>query len=99
MHKGGLSLPFLSKRQAQLRLCCRLLLPHLLLSQLLLPCLVLGQCGALAVLQAAWMQRYTDDRSQAYFVIETLDGRPLGTVRLYDAREGSFCWGSCSQAT
>ena len=44
--------------------------------------------------QVAWMQRYAEDPSQAYFVIERLDGRPLGTVRLYDAREDSFCWGS-----
>ncbi|MDP3083024.1 MAG: GNAT family N-acetyltransferase [Rubrivivax sp.] len=44
--------------------------------------------------QVAWMQRYAQDDSQAYFVIESLDGLPLGTVRLYDAQEGSFCWGS-----
>jgi Acetyltransferase (GNAT) domain len=44
--------------------------------------------------QVAWMQRYAEDTRQAYFVIETLDGQPLGTVRLYDAREDSFCWGS-----
>ena len=44
--------------------------------------------------QVAWMQRYAEDTRQAYFVIESLDGRPLGTVRLYDAREDSFCWGS-----
>lgn len=44
--------------------------------------------------QVAWMQRYVLDTRQAYFVIESLDGRPLGTVRLYDARDASFCWGS-----
>ena len=44
--------------------------------------------------QVAWMQRYAQDTRQAYFVIEALDGRALGTVRLYDAREDSFCWGS-----
>jgi len=44
--------------------------------------------------QVAWMQRYAGDPGQAYFVIEALDGQPLGTVRLYDAREDSFCWGS-----
>ena len=51
--------------------------------------------------QVAWMQRCANDPTQAYFVIETLDGRPLGTVRLYDAFEDSFCWGSwilCEQA-
>lgn len=31
---------------------------------------------------------------QAYFIIETLEGEPLGTVRLYDAQGNSFCWGS-----
>jgi len=30
---------------------------------------------------------------QAYFIID-FQGAPVGTVRLYDARGYSFCWGS-----
>ncbi len=44
--------------------------------------------------QEAWMRRYAAAEGQAYFVIETLDSQPLGTVRLYDAQGDSFCWGS-----
>ena len=54
--------------------------------------------------QIQWLERYALDNSQAYFVIEAKEnpehppragGRQhLGTVRLYDARALSFCWGS-----
>jgi RimJ/RimL family protein N-acetyltransferase len=45
--------------------------------------------------QVAWLARYAQDDAQAYFVIAQQDsGEPLGTVRLYDARGDSFCWGS-----
>ena len=44
--------------------------------------------------QTAWLQRYANDSSQAYFVIEDQAGLQVGTVRLYDARSDSFCWGS-----
>lgn len=44
--------------------------------------------------QQAWLQRYAGDDSQVYFIICTLDGAPVGTVRLYDQRGDSFCWGS-----
>jgi len=44
--------------------------------------------------QRAWLQRYAEGDGQAYFVIEDRQGLPLGTVRLYDARAESFCWGS-----
>ncbi|MBH1964350.1 MAG: hypothetical protein I8H77_08450 [Comamonadaceae bacterium] len=54
--------------------------------------------------QSQWLARYALDNSQAYFVVETKENtehpplagyrQPLGTVRLYDAREHSFCWGS-----
>lgn len=53
--------------------------------------------------QRQWLERYAVDDSQAYFVIEAKHGAEhsaaassqlLGTVRLYDARENSFCWGS-----
>ena len=40
--------------------------------------------------QQEWLARMQDD--QLYFIIET--DRPVGTVRLYDQRGTSFCWGS-----
>ena len=47
--------------------------------------------------QAAWIRKYIE-REQAgeefYFLIERLDGIACGTVRLYDFRDDSFCWGS-----
>ena len=43
--------------------------------------------------QAAWISRAANDAGQLYFIIEA-DGRPVGTVRLYDRRGRSFCWGS-----
>ncbi|WP_157667787.1 GNAT family N-acetyltransferase [Comamonas serinivorans] len=45
--------------------------------------------------QRAWLAAYARDETQAYFVITQADsGEALGTVRLYDARGDSFCWGS-----
>ncbi|KQQ31087.1 hypothetical protein ASF61_17870 [Duganella sp. Leaf126] len=44
--------------------------------------------------QRAWLTRYANDDSQVYFIICTLDGTPVGTVRLYDLQGDSFCWGS-----
>ena len=44
--------------------------------------------------QQAWLMAYAERRDEAYFIIETLEGRALGTVRLYDAKGDSFCWGS-----
>ena len=44
--------------------------------------------------QKAWLESYTEQTGQAYFIIETPGGDPLGTVRLYDAQADSFCWGS-----
>jgi RimJ/RimL family protein N-acetyltransferase len=43
--------------------------------------------------QKAWLRNYAEANDQAYFIIE-IDCRPIGTVRLYDARGNSFCWGS-----
>ena len=45
------------------------------------------------VAQRAWLERYASSEGQAYFIIE-FNGEPIGTVRLYDAQGGSFCWGS-----
>jgi RimJ/RimL family protein N-acetyltransferase len=44
--------------------------------------------------QIDWLARYAISSNEAYFVIETAGGHSIGTVRLYDAREDSFCWGS-----
>jgi RimJ/RimL family protein N-acetyltransferase len=37
---------------------------------------------------------YATRNNDAYFVIEDIVGVPLGTVRLYNSQEQSFCWGS-----
>ncbi|MEN8134169.1 MAG: GNAT family N-acetyltransferase [Thermodesulfobacteriota bacterium] len=44
--------------------------------------------------QVAWLTDYAGKTDQAYFIIETKDSVPLGTIRLYDAHSDSFCWGS-----
>ena len=43
--------------------------------------------------QQAWLRAYALSTEQAYFIIER-DGQAIGTVRLYDPRGNSFCWGS-----
>lgn len=47
--------------------------------------------------QVEWIKKYKvleSKREQFYFIIETLDSTPCGTVRIYDLKEDSFCWGS-----
>jgi len=47
--------------------------------------------------QREWIRKYKYDEalgSQYYFVIERLNQTPCGTVRIYDLRQDSFCWGS-----
>jgi len=48
--------------------------------------------GAIAD-QQAWLCRYSKVDNQAYFIIEYA-GESVGTVRLYEPKSGSFCWGS-----
>jgi RimJ/RimL family protein N-acetyltransferase len=43
--------------------------------------------------QKVWLLQYGSAEDQAYFIIEFND-EPIGTVRLYDAQQESFCWGS-----
>jgi RimJ/RimL family protein N-acetyltransferase len=43
--------------------------------------------------QRDWLAAYRDGTGQAYFIIHH-DGSAIGTIRLYDARGDSFCWGS-----
>lgn len=44
--------------------------------------------------QIAWLEAYAKAQDQAYFIIETTSAEPIGTVRLYNPEEDSFCWGS-----
>jgi len=44
--------------------------------------------------QREWLARYAADDTQAYFIVETAGGDPMGTVRLYDPQGDSFCFGS-----
>jgi len=47
--------------------------------------------------QREWITKYKEDEKnglQYYYIIEKLDNTPCGTVRLYDFKEDSFCWGS-----
>jgi hypothetical protein len=43
--------------------------------------------------QVAWLENYGNDNRQAYFIIKS-EGHSIGTVRLYDPQDSSFCWGS-----
>lgn len=43
--------------------------------------------------QRSWLRQYAAATDQAYFIIE-YQAKAIGTVRLYDARGNSFCWGS-----
>lgn len=47
--------------------------------------------------QRAWIKNYKKKESnneEFYFIIETLDDVPCGTVRVYDINNDSFSWGS-----
>mgnify|MGYP001809647060 CR=1 FL=1 len=47
--------------------------------------------------QQQWIAEYKKRETaekEFYFIIESREGEPLGTIRLYDFRGGSFCWGS-----
>ncbi|KVO00167.1 hypothetical protein WJ69_31460 [Burkholderia ubonensis] len=47
--------------------------------------------------QTAWLNSYKEREKEAieyYFIIELMDGTPVGTVRIYDFHGDSFCWGS-----
>lgn len=47
--------------------------------------------------QKRWISDYKErekDEKEFYFIIESKEGEPLGTIRLYDFRDDSFCWGS-----
>ncbi len=44
--------------------------------------------------QVRWLENYSSKTREAYFVIETRLGAPLGTVRIYNPKGDSFCFGS-----
>lgn len=47
--------------------------------------------------QKEWIKSYKLEESESkqfYFIIERLDGLACGTVRVYDLKDESFCWGS-----
>lgn len=48
--------------------------------------------------QRNWLENYSINEGQAYFIIEN-DGEAIGTVRLYDAKGKSFAGGLGSSRT
>ncbi len=44
--------------------------------------------------QRQWLESYTKDANQIYFIIQNKGLEPVGTVRIYDQIGESFCWGS-----
>ncbi len=44
--------------------------------------------------QQEWMKSYEQKNDQAYFIIQTNSGEPLGCIRIYNALDDSFEWGS-----
>lgn len=44
--------------------------------------------------QNVWLNDYASFNNQAYFIVNTNQGEKIGTVRIYDAKASSFCWGS-----
>lgn len=44
--------------------------------------------------QRDYIAGYLRSETDFYFIICDYDKRPVGTVRIYDIRDDSFCWGS-----
>jgi len=47
--------------------------------------------------QIAWLKEYKkkeNEKSEYYFIIEDKKHDSLGTIRLYEIKDDSFCWGS-----
>ncbi|MDN2479989.1 GNAT family N-acetyltransferase [Vibrio agarivorans] len=47
--------------------------------------------------QRKWISSYKEkerNKNEYYFIIQRNDGVRCGTVRVYDLKEDSFCWGS-----
>lgn len=43
--------------------------------------------------QYKWLESYETKDDQVYFIIE-FKNQSIGTIRLYDQKDNSFCWGS-----
>lgn len=43
--------------------------------------------------QVSWLDNYSKTSDQIYFIIE-YQNKAIGTVRIYDQKDESFCWGS-----
>lgn len=44
--------------------------------------------------QRSFIADALQDPDTYYFLITAKDGQPLGTIRIYDLKQDSFCWGS-----
>jgi RimJ/RimL family protein N-acetyltransferase len=44
--------------------------------------------------QKSFISNYLKSQTDYYFIISDWSQRSLGTVRIYDVRDDSFCWGS-----
>lgn len=44
--------------------------------------------------QISWLKKYKESNDQVYFIITDNSGKRYGTVRIYDQKGDSFCWGS-----
>ncbi len=47
--------------------------------------------------QRTWINEYKkreENKEEHYFIMELPHGASIGTIRMYDFRQGSFCWGS-----
>jgi RimJ/RimL family protein N-acetyltransferase len=44
--------------------------------------------------QIKWLEKYSNCSDQIYFIITDFDYNKFGTIRMYDKRDTSFCWGS-----
>jgi RimJ/RimL family protein N-acetyltransferase len=45
-------------------------------------------------MQKIFISNYLESRIDYYFIISDWSQCPLGTIRIYDVRDDSFCWGS-----
>ena len=44
--------------------------------------------------QIEWIRNYKKRAQEFYFIIESKDNVPYGTIRIYDVKDDSFSWGS-----
>jgi RimJ/RimL family protein N-acetyltransferase len=44
--------------------------------------------------QKKWIKLCIEDKNQWYFIVQNKKVEPVGTIRIYDIKGDSFCWGS-----